>query len=458
MATATPCPSPDSRAMSRQNEEQKSHPGYQFGSNASSRNMRFPAKANITVVELLTFLPNSIQCADVIYRLISNGGTHRTLWAIMTIQRDLLIEWSASHCGILLCKTMENAGYQGWTVGSHNMYPELKKATWDEANLDVNGFRTPGQVNGKHSAPPPIPFKSLNTGVRRMPTGYDALDLTRMVQYCVQNPSQLWLYPDDFEALLNRLGGPVVRRKEHLDRAAFDRWAHIIPPLRSVPTSRLLDVNRTSEENAEQIGNKARKKPLKSGGKSWKPRRKPSIQTRGVTPVSEVRFGNRRYQKSRSRENLRVQECRREEADGDHDTMLSELYIQAVAKYIAPPDDATKLENEEVIFAFLKEGVATEDDPFTPYAFGGPRSLAPYRMLHCICQPHPADNSGWAENLRWACEQRACFGYGFRAGAWNESPEHMELIATLRKDQVWASDDLLELLERERLRGEEKET
>jgi hypothetical protein len=67
-------------------------------------------------------------------------------------------------------------------------------------------------------------------------------------------------------------------------------------------------------------------------------------------------------------------------------------------------------------------------------------------MLHDIKQPDSLDFSGWAENLRWASEQRACFWHTVETEGWNESPEHMDIIARARVQQTWASDELLDLL------------
>ena len=42
-----------------------------------------------------------------------------------------------------------------------------------------------------------------------MPEGDNALDLTRVVRYCIQNAEDRWEYPRDYEDLLNLLGGPT---------------------------------------------------------------------------------------------------------------------------------------------------------------------------------------------------------------------------------------------------------
>lgn len=73
--------------------------------------------------------------------------------------------------------------------------------------------------------------------------------------------------------------------------------------------------------------------------------------------------------------------------------------------------------------------------------------MPPYRRLKQIEFPHPLDISGWAENLRWAFEQRVLFARESpEALEWTESPEHMAYIERERMQREWASDELLEQL------------
>lgn len=78
--------------------------------------------------------------------------------------------------------------------------------------------------------------------------------------------------------------------------------------------------------------------------------------------------------------------------------------------------------------------------PHDAYAFGdGPRTTAPFRPLHLIQGVKCADLSGWAENLRWAREQYMTFG----EEGWSECLEHMQRIAQIRQEQLWASSELM---------------
>jgi len=76
--------------------------------------------------------------------------------------------------------------------------------------------------------PPPFrSFKDLANGVKNIPTGKDALDLTRCVKYHELHPDEQWYYPAQFEELVKHLGGPAVVTEDHLDSRAFARWAEL---------------------------------------------------------------------------------------------------------------------------------------------------------------------------------------------------------------------------------------
>lgn len=117
-----------------------------------------------------------------------------------------------------------------------------------------------------------------------------------------------------------------------------------------------------------------------------------------------------------------------------------------------PPSIAAPLDTSVILEIFQSDGVFGETDPYSAYAFERPRRSPPYRCLHQIAQPRPWDISGWAENLRWAFEQRVLFGREHAAVlGWNESPAHMAYIEQQRTQGVWASDELLEVLQDEDL-------
>jgi hypothetical protein len=97
------------------------------------------------------------------------------------------------------------------------------------------------------------------------------------------------------------------------------------------------------------------------------------------------------------------------DTNGEDGEIYIEHYTRPPAKYVAPPAEVTIPNNVAVVQLFAVEHDAGEMEVVSAYAFGGPRHQPPYRLLHDIEQPDQADVSGWAENLRWAFEPRACF-------------------------------------------------
>lgn len=174
----------------------------------------------MTIAEIIAFLPNSINCADVIYRMVSNGGTRKTIHAIFNTFRDFEAEWSVNCCGETMYKVMDKAGYFNWTISKHGLWHDSRKSSWDANRLDVGELRVTslGVPGGT------VSFKSLAKNVRAMPEGDDALDLTRMIRYCVLKSEDGWEYPKDYNELLGLLGGPAEVREQNTDGAVFRRW------------------------------------------------------------------------------------------------------------------------------------------------------------------------------------------------------------------------------------------
>lgn len=396
-------------------------------------NLPFPESARFTAYELVAFLPNSIRCHDVVYRFVSNGATRRAIWALINSARDLQKEWTANQCGMAITKVMNHAGFTGWTTTLHDYWHAPRKDSWDETHLDVDGFATPGEPSERDE--PSIQFKDLAISVRRWPQGDEALDLTRMVEYCVLNPAEDWTYPHDYEKLMKHIGGPRAVGRGNIDRVLFKSWEDTKPP-----PPRLWSTEE--QETAKALLETKRRK--KKGDNMRLETPISETRSRDATPTARVQ----RKERGRPRKRVKLEDIDVEELMHGEDgrEAHAEHYTRAAAKYVAPPGEVTTPTVFELRLAFAAEHDVGETDLFSAYAFGGPRHQAPYRMLHDIDQPDEGDVSGWAENLRWSFEQRACFWHTVQVAGWNESPAHMEFIAQTRQKQVWASDELLEQL------------
>jgi hypothetical protein len=350
-----------------------------------------------------------------VYRFASNGVTRNILWTIINTNRYAEKQWPANSCGRTIYQTMRRAGFENWTVGSHDQWHRENEENWNQNDLCVGTFVTPCQSYEKSHLAPSIPFADLALDVRKFPQGYDALDLTRMVKYALEKPQETWLYPRDYEKLLEALGGPLEVRPENTDPAVFSRWKDVVPPPAQPSPDPTVSLRTSVNLDIETH------EVLKRRGK----------------PKGEERRRRRRTE---------VPEEDEQELDADIDPSLAaepvEQYVRKQPVFSPPPPQATSRPSEDDISAvFCAEGKRGQKDMFSAYAFGGPRTAPPYRQLHRIHPPEQEDISVWAENLRWVREQVQAFPAVTR---WNESADHMDLITEHRIRQLWVSDEWLE--------------
>lgn len=207
-----------------------------FGVGSPSWNLPFPV-GNLTAAEIMTYLPHWLKSIDVVDRFVTNGGRSHTISAIVNEFRILPLDrvFSNNSAQVMMSYNMRRAGFVGWQVGIHHHYarpdPDMK-----ESDLNVQDFRCPRETHLKSSsgnAPKkelkvnqeakPIDFKDLARFIKKHPKGNDILDLGRCVAYALAHKDEIWLFPTDFELLVNVLGGPATITKEHLDRQIFDR-------------------------------------------------------------------------------------------------------------------------------------------------------------------------------------------------------------------------------------------
>ncbi|KAH9871162.1 hypothetical protein J1614_006738 [Plenodomus biglobosus] len=202
---------------------------------APSMLLRFP-DGNITLAEICAFLPQSIKSWDVIDRLIWNGVTTVTLVTMINHFRDMprgKIENSATYRmmkGQIGHRAKTEPAYRGWTVGNHCNIP--KPSRFDHGSVSVAHFRIP-YVSKAKATTAEVLFRDLANGVKVWPSGYDTLDLTRCVRYCVDHPEEDWYYPSHFAELLAGLPqdpphraarpGPATVYYEHTDAASVER-------------------------------------------------------------------------------------------------------------------------------------------------------------------------------------------------------------------------------------------
>ncbi|KAF2034152.1 hypothetical protein EK21DRAFT_56912 [Setomelanomma holmii] len=234
-----------------------------FGIGSPSWNLAFPS-GNLTAGEILAYLPHWLKSVDVIDRFITNGGKSLTIAAMINEFRYLPGDgdtvFRPNSAQIMMSYGMRRAGYRDWTVGSHPQFAR-PNPNLTETDLDVRTFRTPREthpksapagLDGKHlrhnEEADPVEFKNLAQHVKTHPSGSDALDLARCVLYALAHKDEQWYFPDDFEALVKKLGGPAAVTHSHLDRQAFGRRNDyaFVSPTKSTPRPQSATLNSGS--------------------------------------------------------------------------------------------------------------------------------------------------------------------------------------------------------------------
>ncbi|KAL1795956.1 hypothetical protein ACET3X_006180 [Alternaria dauci] len=218
-----------------------------FGVNCPSWNLPFP-DGNMTAAEILAYLPHWLKSIDVVDRFLVHGAKAGHLAAMINEFRVQPSgqEFKPNSAMVMIQYAMRRAGYRDWTFGSHLEYE--REIPRPEDDLSVTDFRTPNRTHPKiiTTATPkkvmvnedcePLDFKVLAQHVKEHPSGDDALDLTRCVKYAIQHEEEVWLFPTDFQRLINHLGGPVTVTPAHHDRQVFARHNnYVFSPAKSTP-------------------------------------------------------------------------------------------------------------------------------------------------------------------------------------------------------------------------------
>ncbi|KAH7072014.1 hypothetical protein BKA63DRAFT_61712 [Paraphoma chrysanthemicola] len=543
-----------------------------FGIGSPSWNLPFPS-GNLTAAEILAYLPHWLKSIDVIDRFVTNGGKSLTIAAMINEFRHLPgtgdSVFRPNSVQIMMSYGMRRAGFEDWKVGSHHEY-QRPNPKLTETDLDVSTFRTPRETHPKtgppgcetkqlkHNEPAePVEFKDLARHVKVHPSGNDALDLSRCVQYALAHKDEEWYFPDDFGALVAKLGGPSAITHLHLDKQIFERrrdYVFLSPtkstpkpqfkrtsgnkrantnkvmpqsrqfaggrsgtPTYSSPLKRMMDVEGTTTIGSRRKSGRLAKKDTKivrdyesdatdvdsphSGystpAKSRKLNRippmpaSPSNDSDFVAEASELddevpaaeiaseedlvspaKAARSRAAARKARHMIRSLSTETQHNIGVHGKQkevsaptkapvlalpatrpvadispeimsLASTFSTRKPVFLKPPIlSANRLRVDwQSLYLYAAEGCTSVDEMWasalSSARFNGPRRHAPFRELHRLSIPLPADVSDWAENIRWAKEQHKFFG----SDTWTEYDYHLELITEHRRAIYWVSEE-----------------
>jgi hypothetical protein len=188
------------------------------------------APINFTLPEIIAILPHWFRNRNLTTRFLNNGinaGLHLALleeYRYIDVYTSEDRKRARDRLGDAYRSIMRKVDAE-WKLGTH-VPPE----GWDERGIDIAGF----VPDGAREATASISFKDLAIGLKKLPRGNDAGDLTRALEYAIRNRKiDEWgreaelMFPDDLQAILNQIGRTGVTQ-EHTDRFVLTRYRNIL--------------------------------------------------------------------------------------------------------------------------------------------------------------------------------------------------------------------------------------
>lgn len=236
-------------------------PRFQFLRDLPAHDYVLPAGSpiNVTMVEIIAILPNWFRNRNIALRFQNNGINAGIHLAILQEYRHLNLttlmefERAREQLSSQYRRTMRDM-IVGWTKAKHQA-----PGDWNKSNMLVNGFlpetaRQPGYV-----APPSIPFKHLTFGLKKLPEGHDAADLTRALEFCLNNQKFNehghgvdFMFPDDLQTILNYIGRTAIIGA-HTDPQVVRRYGDIVKAAHSAKATKMAEERQQKKEAEQQV-------------------------------------------------------------------------------------------------------------------------------------------------------------------------------------------------------------
>lgn len=147
---------------------------------------------NATIVDIIVILPQWFRNPGILFRLLNNGITSGVHFAILDEHRHLNlhnpddVERARDHLSDTYRRVMRKVD-PAWTKAKHQV-PE----DWDEFAMSIHNFVSEAAEKVGYVARAPIPFRDLAIGLKKLPQGSDAGDLTRALEYAMQHQKARW--------------------------------------------------------------------------------------------------------------------------------------------------------------------------------------------------------------------------------------------------------------------------
>jgi hypothetical protein len=206
-----------------------------YGRAAPSQHLLLPKTEIITVVEMTTYFPNSLRNYDILLRFVQHGLDQQTIANIVNLHRT----WEKMPAlANSICKAVEkpfiDEGKKDWCVGNHEKGLYKYDRDWldDELTLSGTSLNCEKKLryddDGKLLNPPigGIAMAHLANSVTVHPsylTG-DGFMLTRCIQYAAAHPEKGYIFPRDYDYLMEKLYDGRFLTSAHYDKPSIERF------------------------------------------------------------------------------------------------------------------------------------------------------------------------------------------------------------------------------------------
>ncbi|KAJ4321620.1 hypothetical protein N0V94_002819 [Neodidymelliopsis sp. IMI 364377] len=183
------------------------------------------APLSFTMVEIIVFLPNLFKNRAIASRFSNNQISAPIHFAILDEHRNLGLptehekDKARKTIADRYRRTMRTMN-STWTKATHIVPPG-----WDTNSLAMGGFVPDEAARLGYTGAVSIPFRDLIAGVKKLPEGTDAGDLTRTVIFALHQP-EVYLYPNDLPAILDYIGRTYITTA-HTDPAVIRRYTEM---------------------------------------------------------------------------------------------------------------------------------------------------------------------------------------------------------------------------------------
>lgn len=181
---------------------------------------------NFTLVEITVLLPNWFKNRDIALRFMSNHLTANIHFAIFEEHRKCHFkdpyerEKAKKTIADQYRKAMRSHPQNmGWTKARHT-----GPSGWNAKLIGMDGFVPDDARLPQYHQLPSVPLRDLMIGVKKLPEGTNAGDLTRCVQFARMRPEG-FVFPDDLPRILDHVGRTEITTA-HTDRPIVRAYAN----------------------------------------------------------------------------------------------------------------------------------------------------------------------------------------------------------------------------------------